>query len=415
METKPTIKIAVIGCLHGKLQEVYNKVAQEEKEKGIKIELVLIAGDFQSMRTKEDLQYIKVRDKYLDMGEFHLYYSGKLKVPYLTVFIGGNHEASNVLHSCFNGGWLCSGIFYLGRTGVINFKGVRIAGISGIFKPYDYNRGHYEKIENMKGDDKVSIFHIREFDIAKLNLIKEKVDIFLSHDWPLDVVDKMDFDKILKVKREWKEELQENQLGNPGIKYLLDTLRPKYWISAHMHFYYNRLITHTDKSTTRFIALDKIIPRRQWLDIIELEADKALENDNSIRFDPEWLSITKLMSKYIPLENKLYDFSNFMIKKGSYLHTSKIDEIYHKKNLTRVTPSGNFIEELNQLNKNSKINPSEKWKEIYNLEDQSKYLSLYYPTNELVRDHQEPKINSLVENTNRNDDEIDLDEEIMWS
>ena len=31
------------------------------------------------------------------MNDFYKYYSGELIAPYLTIFIGGNHEASNYL------------------------------------------------------------------------------------------------------------------------------------------------------------------------------------------------------------------------------------------------------------------------------------------------------------------------------
>ena len=45
-------------------------------------------------------------DKYLEMNDFHKYYSGELIAPYLTIFIGGNHEASNYLRE------LLENIFY---------------------------------------------------------------------------------------------------------------------------------------------------------------------------------------------------------------------------------------------------------------------------------------------------------------
>lgn len=35
--------------------------------------------------------------KYLSMGTFYKYYEGKEVAPCLTIFIGGNHEASNYL------------------------------------------------------------------------------------------------------------------------------------------------------------------------------------------------------------------------------------------------------------------------------------------------------------------------------
>ena len=38
-----------------------------------------------------------VPPKYREMGTFYKYYSGEKKAPILTLFIGGNHEASNHL------------------------------------------------------------------------------------------------------------------------------------------------------------------------------------------------------------------------------------------------------------------------------------------------------------------------------
>lgn len=76
------------------------------------------------------------------MGDFHKYYSGELKAPFLTIFIGGNHEASVYLRDLHYGGWVAPNIYYLGAVGVINIVRnglkLRIAGISGIDKPYHF-------------------------------------------------------------------------------------------------------------------------------------------------------------------------------------------------------------------------------------------------------------------------------------
>ena len=37
-------------------------------------------------------------EKFRRLGDFADYYNGKKRAPVLTVFIGGNHEASNYLH-----------------------------------------------------------------------------------------------------------------------------------------------------------------------------------------------------------------------------------------------------------------------------------------------------------------------------
>ena len=44
----------------------------------------------------------------------------------------------------YHGGWVCENIYYLGHAGVINYKGLRIGGVSGIFKHGDYLRGLFE-------------------------------------------------------------------------------------------------------------------------------------------------------------------------------------------------------------------------------------------------------------------------------
>lgn len=44
------------------------------------------------------------------------YYSGEKKAPILTVFIGGNHEASNHLQELPYGGWVAPNIYYLGMS-----------------------------------------------------------------------------------------------------------------------------------------------------------------------------------------------------------------------------------------------------------------------------------------------------------
>lgn len=43
------MKIAVTGSLDGKLNDVYDELLKKEKEKKFKIDLVLVAGNFQGL------------------------------------------------------------------------------------------------------------------------------------------------------------------------------------------------------------------------------------------------------------------------------------------------------------------------------------------------------------------------------
>ena len=105
--------------------------------------------------------------KYRHMGDFKDYYDGTSIAPVPTIFIGGNHEASNFLLDLYYGGWVCPNMYYLGHSGVVNFGGLRIAGISGIFYPRDFRTGYYEK-DPFTQDMIRSAYHYREFEIKKL-------------------------------------------------------------------------------------------------------------------------------------------------------------------------------------------------------------------------------------------------------
>ena len=52
--------------------------------------------------------------------------------PYPSV--GGNHEAANYLWELYYGGWAAPSIYFLGFSGCVKFGGLRIAGLSGIYK-----------------------------------------------------------------------------------------------------------------------------------------------------------------------------------------------------------------------------------------------------------------------------------------
>ena len=40
----------------------------------------------------------------------------------MTLFVGGNHEASNFLRDLYYGGWVAENIYYLGASGVVKVR-----------------------------------------------------------------------------------------------------------------------------------------------------------------------------------------------------------------------------------------------------------------------------------------------------
>lgn len=117
---------------------------------------------------------------------------------------------------------------------------------------------------------------------------------------------------------------------------LLKKLKPDYWFSAHLHVKYAAVYNHQpiippkpvenpdeinlDSSDddedenqedsannisstglgppkiTKFLALDKCLPKRQFLQVIQVPGSE----DRHIKLDAEWLSIVKATAKYMP-------------------------------------------------------------------------------------------------------------------
>lgn len=98
------------------------------------------------------------------------YYSGEMKAPILTIFIGGNHEASNYLQELPYGGWVAPNIYYLGYAGVVQVGDLRIGGLSGIYKGSDYMKGHFEK-SPYNGSTMRSVYHIRNLEVFRLKQV----------------------------------------------------------------------------------------------------------------------------------------------------------------------------------------------------------------------------------------------------
>ena len=57
----------------------------------------LVRADQEAVRNPADLHCLAVPVKYRRLGDFHRYYRGEKVAPFLTIVIGGNHEASNYM------------------------------------------------------------------------------------------------------------------------------------------------------------------------------------------------------------------------------------------------------------------------------------------------------------------------------
>lgn len=210
--------------------------------------------------------------KYYAMHDFHEYYSGTRTAPYLTIFIGGNHEASNYSWELYYGGWAAPKIYYMGAANVVRLGPLRIAGLSGIWKGYNYKKPHYERLP-YNSDDVRSIYHVRELDVRKLLQIRTQVDVGLSHDWPRSMEWKGNHRQLFKWKPDFEQEAKDGTLGSVAATTVLERLRPPHWFSAHMHCKFSGVWQHEGGSEPAVS------------DAVASEPSVVIKNDGEIDLD----------------------------------------------------------------------------------------------------------------------------------
>ncbi|KAG6360735.1 hypothetical protein INS49_011801 [Diaporthe citri] len=282
---KDGVRVAIEGCGHGTLNAIYAAVTAASHARGWPgVDVLIICGDFQSTRNGHDVEVMSVPAKYRVLGDFHEYYSGTRTAPYLTLFIAGNHEAAAYLWELYYGGWVAPNIYYMGAANVLRVGPLRIAGLSGIWKGFDYRKPHLERLPFSR-DDVKSFYHVREFDVRRLLQIREQVDVGLSHDWPRGVEKHGDVQQLYRTRPMWKEESLDGSLGSPAAEYVMDRLRPAFWFSAHMHWKFTALKTYPHPSQA--VGLDGTA---ETVPIVEASTarpkeDAPVENPNEIDLD----------------------------------------------------------------------------------------------------------------------------------
>lgn len=311
---KRTLNVAVVGCAHGELDAIYTAVREIEQVKSLSVDLVICPGDFQSVRNARDLRSMACPDKYKHMRDFWRYYAGKMRAPVPTLFVGGNHEASNHLQEMPLGGLAAPNMYFLGQAGVISFRGLRVAGVSGVYVAHGFERARAER-PPYRGNQVKTVYHARATDATRLMRLRRKVDVCVSHDWPRGIVQCGDLRALLARKPFLAGDVGDGSLGNPATMRLLRALRPRFWFAAHMHVKFAAVVRHDgadcdgggrdgesgEQQCTKFLALDKVCRPRDFMQLLQIEVEgdggdggeDAQETEHPIKLDAEWLTILR--------------------------------------------------------------------------------------------------------------------------
>ena len=114
-----------------------------------------------------------------------------------------------------------------------------------------------------------------------------------------------------QFKSFFAEDIKKGALGSPAVEHLLHKLQPKYHFSAHLHCKFPAIVNHPSGTTTKFLALDKVLPNRHFLQVFIPSASNTVpwvtkrfhfaasqildiptENeDRKLSYDTLWLAI----------------------------------------------------------------------------------------------------------------------------
>ncbi|MCL4141036.1 UNVERIFIED_CONTAM: hypothetical protein GTU68_015538, partial [Idotea baltica] len=134
------------------------------------------------------------------------------------------------------------------------------------------------------------------------------MNIFMSHDWPRGIYNHGNAKKLLQQKHHFTTEVQTNKLGSRAAEDILNKLKPNYWFSGHLHVKFSALMKHEDttegkRSSTKFLALDKCLPRREFLQILEVPSSSP--GPIELSHDAEWLTILRLTNHLLSTNSRI--------------------------------------------------------------------------------------------------------------
>ncbi|GII01361.1 metallophosphoesterase family protein [Planobispora takensis] len=208
-------RVLVVGDVHGQFERLARWSEAVRHARG-PLDAILAVGDVEPNRDEIDAAGVHGPAKYRALGDFPEVARRKLDLGAPLYFIGGNHEPWPALDAEGPGWWSGGEAYFLGRAGVAEVAGLRVAFLSGIYAP---------RVTDVPGAPRETIKDRNYYTRQELEQVaaaarrQGPVDLLLTHDWPSGIAD---------------PDLGEH-VGRPELRDLCERVRPGWYFCGHMH------------------------------------------------------------------------------------------------------------------------------------------------------------------------------------
>jgi len=271
MSEKSDIYFAAVGDVHGNIYTMLGLLQSWSQKHQKELSFVLQVGDFEAHRHAQDLLSMDAPTKYKTLGDFADFYTEKAYFPYPLWFIGGNHESYGWLDMFPQGKEIAINFNYLGRVNSIDLAGLKIVGVSGIYKPELFaanKRPSAAEIEKYSNKKYISFL---ESEIAQA-IDYDRADILLLHDWPAGIISP----EALKIFQQRYSNARYQEIGNEYARLLVEALQPKLVLCGHLHFKYRYCLSLSPEINSNICCLANVQQGKDSLAVFRLTSESEI-------------------------------------------------------------------------------------------------------------------------------------------
>ena len=265
MSDNKDIYFAAVGDVHGHIYTMLGLLQSWERKHRLSLSFVLQVGDFEAHRNSEDLLTMDAPTKYKKIGDFSDFYTGKAKLPLPIWFIGGNHESYGFLDRFPFGKEIAPNFNYFGRVNLIELAGLKIVGVSGIYKHELFQSTERPSVSEISSRSNKEYISFLESEIEQA-IEYSYADILLLHDWASGIILPEDLDIFQRRYSNFKYE----SIGNEYARLLVEALRPKLVLCGHMHLKYRSALSFSSDVTTKICCLANVRQGKDSLAVFRL-------------------------------------------------------------------------------------------------------------------------------------------------